>query len=113
IEYIRGGQLRALAVATATRSDVLPDLPTVCDFVPGYESDTWDGVGSPKSTPAKIIDKLNRGVNAARNYPKMKASLADLGRTVAPGSPAEFGEFIADETGKWGKVVKFSGARAD
>ena len=113
IEYVRGGKLRALAVTTATRSPVLPDIPTVAEFVPGYESSFWTGVGAPKNTPAEIIEKLNKEINAALADPKMKARLADLGATALPSSPADFGKFIADETEKWGKVVKFAGIKAD
>jgi len=113
IEYVRGGKLRALAVTTATRSPVLPDIPTVAEFVPGYESSFWTGVGAPKNTPAEIVDKLNKEINAALADPKMKARLADLGATALPSSPADFGKFIADETEKWGKVVKFAGLKAD
>ena len=113
IEYIRGGKLRALAVTTATRSPALPDVPTVAEFVPGYESSFWTGVGAPKNTPAEIVDKLNDEINSALADPKMKARLAELGATALPGSPADFGKFIAEETEKWGKVVKFSGAKAD
>ena len=95
IEYIRAGRLRALAVTTATRSDVLPDVPTVDEFVPGYEASAWFGVGAPKATPAEIVEKLNKEINAGLADPKMKARLADLGGTVLVGSPAEFGTFIA------------------
>jgi tripartite-type tricarboxylate transporter receptor subunit TctC len=113
IEHIRSGKLRALAVAAATRSDVLPDIPTVSDFVPGYEASAFWGVGAPKNTPAEIVDKLNKEINAGLADPKIKARLADLGGTVLPGSPAEFGKLIADETEKWGKVVKFAGIKAE
>jgi len=113
IEYVRGGKLRALAVTTATRSPVLPDIPTVAKFVPGYESSFWTGVGAPKNTPAEIVDKLNKEINAALADPKMKARLAELGATALPGSPADFGRLIADETEKGAKVVKFAGIRAD
>ena len=106
IEHIRAGKLRALAVTTATRSEALPDIPTVGDFVPGYEASAWFGVGAPKNTPAEIIDKLNKEINAALADPKMKARLADLGGTVLAGSPADFGKLIADETEKWGKVIR-------
>ena len=106
IEHIRSGKLRALAVAAATRSDVLPDIPTVSDFVPGYEASAFWGVGAPRNTPAEIIDKLNKEVNAALNDPKMKARIADLGGAPLPGSPADFGRLIADETEKWGKVIR-------
>jgi tripartite-type tricarboxylate transporter receptor subunit TctC len=108
IEHIRAGRLRALAVTTATRSDVLPDLPTVGEFVQGYEASAWWGFGAPKNTPAEIVEKLNKGINAGLADPKMKARLADLGGTVLPGSPAEFGKLIADDTEKWGKVTKFA-----
>jgi tripartite-type tricarboxylate transporter receptor subunit TctC len=113
IEYIRTGKLRALAVTTATSSEALPDVPPVGDFVPGYEASAWFGIGAPKNTPSQIIDKLNEAINAGLSDPKMKARLADLGGTPLVGSPAEFGKFIADETEKWAKVVKFSGAKAD
>jgi tripartite-type tricarboxylate transporter receptor subunit TctC len=111
IEYIRAGKLRALAVTTATRSDALPDLPTVGDFLPGYEASEWYGIGTPHSTPLEIIDKLNREINAGLADPKMKARLAELGATAFAGSPSEFGSFIANETGKWAKVVKFAGLK--
>ena len=113
IEYIRAGKLRALAVTTATRSEALPDIPTVGEFVPGYETSSWWGVGVPRNTPVEIIDTLNKEINAGLADPKLKARLADLGGTVLPGSPAEFGKFIAAETEKWAKVIKFSGARVD
>jgi tripartite-type tricarboxylate transporter receptor subunit TctC len=113
IEYVRAGKLRPLAVTSARRSEVLPDLPTVGDFVPGYETSALQGVGAPKSTPAEIIDKLNKEINAGLADPKIKARVADMGGTVLAGSPADFGKLIADETEKWGKVVKFSGAKPD
>jgi tripartite-type tricarboxylate transporter receptor subunit TctC len=113
IEYIRTGKLRALAVTTATRSEALPDIPSVSEFVPGYEASAWWGVGAPKDTPADIVEKLNKEINAALADPKMKARLADLGCTVLAGSPGDFGKLIAEETEKWGKVVKFSGAKPD
>jgi tripartite-type tricarboxylate transporter receptor subunit TctC len=106
IEHIRAGKLRAIAVTTATRSEMLPDVPTVGKFVPGYEASTWSGVGAPKATPAEIVDKLNKEINAALADPKIKARLADLGATVLQGSPADFGKLIAHETEKWGKVVR-------
>jgi tripartite-type tricarboxylate transporter receptor subunit TctC len=113
IEYIRAGRLRPLAVTTATRSEVLPDIPTVGDFVPGYEASSLFGVGVPKNTPAEIIDRLNREINAKVADPKMKRRLADLGGTVLAGSSADFAKIIAEETEKWAKVVKFSGAKPD
>jgi tripartite-type tricarboxylate transporter receptor subunit TctC len=106
IEHIRAGKLRAIAVTTATRSEMLPDVPTVGKFVPGYEASTWSGVGAPKATPAEIVDKLNKEINAALADPKIKARLADLGATVLQGSPADFGKLIVDETEKWGKVIR-------
>ena len=112
-EHIRAGKLRGLAVTSTTRSDVLPDLPTVADFVPGYEASAWYGIGVPKSTPAEIIDKLNKQVNAILADANSKARLAELGASLLPGSPADFGNLVAEETEKWGKVVKFSGAKAD
>jgi tripartite-type tricarboxylate transporter receptor subunit TctC len=113
IEYVRDGKLRALAVTTATRSPALPDIPTVAEFVPGYESSFWTGVGAPKNTPAEIVDKLNKEINAALADPKMKARLAELGATALPGSPADFGKLIGDETEKWAKVIKFAGIKAE
>src|SRR5215475_8759985 len=106
IEYVRSGKLRALAVTTATRSDELPHIPTVTEFVPGYEASGWNGFGSPKSTPTEVIDKLNREINTALADPKIKAQLADLGATPFAGSHADFGRLIADETEKWGKVIR-------
>jgi len=113
VEYVRTGKLRALAVTTMTRSEALPDIPTMAEFVPGYEASAWFGVGAPKKTPAEFVDKLNREINAALVDPKIRAALSDMGGTVLPGSPAEFGKLIADETEKWAKVVKFSGAKAE
>ena len=113
MQHIRSGRLRPLAVTTATRADALPDLPTVGDFVPGYEATSWFGIGAPKDTPPEIIATLNKEINAAIANPKIKARLIDLGGTVLPGSPADFGKLIADETEKWAKVVKFSGAKPD
>jgi tripartite-type tricarboxylate transporter receptor subunit TctC len=106
IEYIRTGKLRALGVTTVARSEALPDLPTVGDFVPGYEANAWLGVGAPRETPVEIIDKLNHEINAVLSDPKFKAQLAGLGGRVLAGSPAEFGKLIADETEKWGKVIR-------
>jgi tripartite-type tricarboxylate transporter receptor subunit TctC len=113
IGYIKADRLRALAVTTATRLDVLPDIPTVAEFVPGYEASNWYGLGAPKNTPAEIVAKLNKEINAGLADPKLRARLADLGGTVLAGSPADFGKLIADETEKWGKVVKFVGIKAD
>jgi tripartite-type tricarboxylate transporter receptor subunit TctC len=106
IEHIRAGRLRPLAVTDTTRLEVLSDIPTVAEFVPGYEASAWFGVGAPRNTPAEIIDKLNKEVNAALADPKMRARLADLGSTVLAGSPSDFGWLIADETEKWGKVIR-------
>lgn len=108
IDAIKTGRLRALAVTTATRLDLLPDLPTVADFVPGYEASTWFGIGGPKNVPMEIIDKLNKEINAGLADPKLTARLAGLGGTVLGGSPADFGKLIAEETEKWAKVVKFA-----
>ncbi len=108
IEYIRSGTLRALAVTTATRSEALPDIPTIGEFVPGYEASQFQGLVAPKNTPAEIIDKLNREINAGLTDPKLKARFAHLGLTVFPGSPADFRKLIADETEKWAKVIKFA-----
>ena len=113
IEQVRAGTLRALAVTTTARSAALPDVPTVSDVVPGYEASSWFGVAAPKNSPAEIVDKLNTEINAALADPKMKARLADIGAMLLTGSPADFGKLAADETEKWGKVVKFSGAKAE
>jgi tripartite-type tricarboxylate transporter receptor subunit TctC len=113
IAYIRAGKLRALAVTTATRSEALPALPTLSDFVPGYEASAWAGLGAPRNTPAAIIDKLNNLINVMLADPKMKARLADLGATVLPGSPADFEKLIAEETEKWGKVVKAANIKVE
>ena len=113
IEYLRTGKLRGLAVTTTTRSKALPDIPTVGEFVPGYEASPWFGVGAPKRTAAEIVDKLNKEINAGLADSKMRARVADMGGTVLAGSPADFGKLIAEETEKWGKVVKFSGAKPD
>jgi tripartite-type tricarboxylate transporter receptor subunit TctC len=113
IEHIRAGKLRPLAITSATRSELLPDVPTVADFVPGYESSAWYGVGAPRGTPAEIIDRLNKEINAILAEPRAKTRIADMGATLIAGSPADFGRLIADETEKWGKVVRFSGAKAD
>jgi tripartite-type tricarboxylate transporter receptor subunit TctC len=113
IEYIRAGRLRALAVTTATRSEALPDLATVADFVPGYEASSWQGVGVPRRTPAEIIDTLNREINAGLADPKIRTRLLSLGATVLSGSPADFGKLVSDETEKWAKVIKFAGIKPE
>jgi tripartite-type tricarboxylate transporter receptor subunit TctC len=113
IEYIRAGSLRALAVTAATRSDALPDIPTVGEFLPGFEATSWTGIGAPKNTPADIVDTLNKEINAGLADPKMKARLADLGGTVLALSPADFGKLIAEDTEKWGKVIKFAGMKPE
>ena len=113
IEYIKAGKLRALAVTTATRSEALPDIPTLSEFVPGYEASQWYGLGAPKNTPAEIIEKLNREINAALVDPKIKARLADLGGTPVPGSSADFGKFIAAETEKWAKVIRAANIKVE
>jgi tripartite-type tricarboxylate transporter receptor subunit TctC len=111
IEYIRANKLRALAVTTAMRFEAAPDIPTVGEFVRGYEASQWYGVGVPRNTPVAIVETLNKEVNAGLANPKLKAQLADLGGTVLPGSAADFGKLIAEETEKWAKVVKLSGAK--
>jgi tripartite-type tricarboxylate transporter receptor subunit TctC len=113
IAHIRAGKLRPLAVTTSTRSEVLPDVPTVGDFVPGYEASIWFGVGAPRNTPAEIVDKLNQEINAGLADPKIKARLANLGADSMPMTPANYGKFIADEIGKWGKVVQAANIKAD
>jgi tripartite-type tricarboxylate transporter receptor subunit TctC len=113
IEHIRGGKLRALAVTTTTRSEALPEVPSVSEFVPGYDVSTWYGFGVPKNTPASIIDALNKATNAALGDPKIKSRLADLGGTPLPLSPAEFGKLIVDETEKWGKVIRAANIKQD
>jgi tripartite-type tricarboxylate transporter receptor subunit TctC len=113
IEYIRAGKLRALAVTTAARSEALPDIPTVGEFVPGYEASVWYGLGAPKATPPEIVDKLNKEVNAALADPRMKARIVDLGGDVLALSPADFGKLIADETEKWGKVIRALNIKAE
>jgi tripartite-type tricarboxylate transporter receptor subunit TctC len=105
IEYIRAGKLRALAVTTATRSEVLPDVPVLSEALPGYEASAWYGIGAPKSTPAELIEGLNKEVNVSVADAKFKARLANLGGTVLASSPADFGKLISDETKKWGKVI--------
>src|SRR5262245_59476175 len=113
IQYIRGGMLRALAVTTATRSDVLPDVPTLLEFLPGYEASQWNGVGAPKDTPAEVIEKLNKEINAVAADPIIKAPLAGLGVNPMLMTSAAFGKFIADEAEKWGKVIRVANIKAD
>jgi tripartite-type tricarboxylate transporter receptor subunit TctC len=113
IEYIRADRLRALAVTAATRSDELPDIPTVAEFVPGYEASNWFGVAAPKATPAETVEKLNEEINAGLADPKIKAQLAELGAMVLAGSPADFGKLIAEDTEKWAKVVKSAGIKPE
>jgi tripartite-type tricarboxylate transporter receptor subunit TctC len=113
LPFIRAGKLRGLAVTTTARVEVLPELPTMAEFVPGYEASAWYGVAAPKGTPGEIIDKLNKEINAILADPKAQQRLAELGATLLPGSPAEFGRLVAEETEKWGKVVKFAGAKPD
>lgn len=113
IEYIRSGKVRPLAVTSTTRAEAFPELPTVAEFVPGYESNLWFGVGTPSRTPQEIIDKLNLEINAGLADPKIKARYVELGSTVFPTSPADFGRLFVVETDKWAKVVKFSGAKPE
>jgi tripartite-type tricarboxylate transporter receptor subunit TctC len=113
IEHLKAGRLRALGVTGATRLEVLPDIPAVGDFVPGYEASGVNGIGAPKNTPPEIVDRLNKEINAAIADAKMKARLADLGLTVLPGSPTDFGKLIAEETDKWAKVIKFAGIKPE
>jgi tripartite-type tricarboxylate transporter receptor subunit TctC len=113
IGYIKDGKLRALAVTTAARNEFLPDIPTVGDYVPGYEASSVQGIAAPKGTPAEIVDKLNKTINAGLADATVKQRFAGLGSSVFPVTPAEFGTFLAGETDKWGKVVKFSGVKAE
>jgi tripartite-type tricarboxylate transporter receptor subunit TctC len=110
---IRAGNLRALAVTSARRSDVLPNIPIMADYLPGVEAGFWAGIGAPKGTPAGIIDRLNKEINAALADSSVRARFADLGASLMPGSPAEFENFIREETEKWAKVVEFAGIKAD
>jgi tripartite-type tricarboxylate transporter receptor subunit TctC len=105
IEYVRAGKLRALAVTTTTRSDVLPEVPTLSETLPDYEASAWYGIGAPRNTPAELIERLNKEVNISIADPKFEARLANLAGTVLSGSPADFGKLISDETKKWGKVI--------
>jgi tripartite-type tricarboxylate transporter receptor subunit TctC len=113
IEFIRAGKLRPLAVTTTQRSDLFPDLPTVADYVPGYEASAWYGLGAPAGTPPAIIDKLNKAINASLAEAKAKKQLSELGASLLPGSPADFGKLVADETAKWAKVIKFAGIKPE
>lgn len=113
LEFIRAGKLRPLAVTTAARSPVVPDLPTVADFVPGYEASAWYGIVAPKGTPAEIVDTLNKAINAMLADPPAKARFTDLGASLLPGSAADFGNLIASETEKWGSVIKFAGIKPE
>jgi tripartite-type tricarboxylate transporter receptor subunit TctC len=113
IGHIKAGKLRALAVTSARRLPALPDIPTVGDFVPGYEADGWSGMGAPKNTPVEIIDTLNKEINAGLADPKMSARLADLGSTPLALSPGDFGKLIADEINKWAKVIQFANIKAE
>jgi tripartite-type tricarboxylate transporter receptor subunit TctC len=113
LEFNRAGKLRALAVTTATRAEALPDVPTIGEFVPGYEASGWYGLGAPRDTPPAVIERLNREINAGLADPEIKARLADLDGAALIGSPADFGRLIADETQKWGRVVKFAGLKAE
>jgi tripartite-type tricarboxylate transporter receptor subunit TctC len=113
IEFVRAGKLRALAVTTATRSPPLPDVPSLGDFLPGYDASTWLGIGAPKNTPPDIVEKLNKEINAVLADPSMEARIANFGYTAFASSSAEFGKFIAEDIQKWAKVVKFAGIRPD
>ena len=113
LEYIKTGKLRALAVTTVMRAAELPDVPTLGEFLPGYEASAWYGIGAPRETPEEIVGRLNREINAVLGEPRVRTRLMELGCTPMPGSPADFGKLIADETEKWAKVVKFSGAKVE
>ena len=113
IEHVRAGSLRALAVTTESRWEGMADLPTVSDFVPGYEASNWYGIGAPRNTPSETVNLLNKEINAALADPKIKTRFADLGGTILPGSPADFGKLIADETEKWGKVIRAANIKPD
>jgi tripartite-type tricarboxylate transporter receptor subunit TctC len=113
IEHVNAGKIRALGVTTTTRSEALPDVPTIAEFVPGYEASAWYGIGAPRNTPADIVRKLNQEINAGLADAKLKARLGDLGGTAVSGSPADFAKLIAEETDKWAKVVKFAGIKVE
>jgi tripartite-type tricarboxylate transporter receptor subunit TctC len=113
LEYIRADKLRALGVTTPKRSDVLPDLPSLSEFLPGFDAEVYYGIGAPKGTPAEIVDRLNKEINAGLADPQLKARFVELGSMTLPGSPADFGKFIANETEKWAKVVKFAHIKAE
>jgi len=113
IGHIRAGEVRALAVTTATRLEALPDVPSMGEFVPGYEASGWYGIGAPKNTPAEIVNRLNNEINAALADPRVKARLSDLGLAVVPGSAAEFGKLLADETEKWANVIRAANIKPD
>jgi tripartite-type tricarboxylate transporter receptor subunit TctC len=112
-EDIRAGRLRALAVTSATRSAEFPGVPTVSEFLPGYEASTWFGIGAPKNTPVEVIDRLNKEINAGLADPKVQARFADMGGTSLAGSPESFRQLIADETDKWAKIIRFAGIKLD
>jgi tripartite-type tricarboxylate transporter receptor subunit TctC len=111
IQYIRAGQLRALAITSATRSEALPEVPPLADFLPGYEASSWNGLCAPKNTPAEVIGRLNKEINTALSDPKIKARFIELGGPAIGGSPADFARIIAEDTERWAKVIKFSGAK--
>jgi tripartite-type tricarboxylate transporter receptor subunit TctC len=113
VEFIKAGKIRPLAVTSTARAEVLPDLPTVADYVPGYEASAWYGIGAPKGTPTEIVDKLNHEINAILADPTTKTRLAELGASLLPGSPADFGKLVTSETEKWAKVIKFANIKAD
>jgi tripartite-type tricarboxylate transporter receptor subunit TctC len=113
IEQIRAGKVRLLGVTTANRVDMFPNIQPIGDFLPGYEASTWQGLGAPKNTPAEIVNRLNKEINAGLADPKIKGRLAEFGGIQLPGSPADFGKLIAEETEKWAKVVKFAGIKAE
>ena len=113
IDHIRSGGLRALAVTGAARSELLPDVPTVADFVPGFEASQWIGISAPKNTPGDVVDKLNQAINVGLADPDIKTKIANLGGAVMSGPPAAFSKFTADEIAKWGKVIKFANIKAD